>query len=148
MITGYYWWFLTANPVRAADMWPWNGFASETFLFESAIARNDQQSPWNIIFIISKWKYCWVIAEHCWRLLTANPVRAADDRLALWLASESFSCGQEWPGIVRNLSEIFFPCVGKGCGGVWPSTEITLSGFDTLFVTCNPKVGSETLPCK
>ena len=39
-----------------------------------------------------------MIAEHCWRLLTANPVRAVDDRLVLWLASESFSCGQELSG--------------------------------------------------
>ena len=31
MITGYYWILLTANTVRYADMWPRNGFASETF---------------------------------------------------------------------------------------------------------------------
>ena len=49
--------------------------------------------------------------------------------------------------IVRNLSEIFFALCRKG---MWRG--VTLHGnnpfFDTLLVTCNPKVGSETLPCK
>ena len=43
MITGYYWILLTANPVRYADIRPCNGFAGETFLFESAIARGPKE---------------------------------------------------------------------------------------------------------
>ena len=58
-----------------------------------------------------------------------------------------FCFSQELPEIVWNLSEIFFALCRKG---TWRG--VTLHGnnpfFDTLFVTYNPKVGSETLPCK
>ena len=36
-----------------------------------------------------------------------------------WFRKRNDFCfSQELPEIVRNLSEIFLSCVGKGCGGV------------------------------
>ena len=104
MIPDYYWWFLTTK--RSAMRTCGHAAVSQAkrFLFESAIARNGQQSPWNIIFIISKKKYCWVIAGYCWWLLTTNPVCYADIRPCNGFAGETFFVwvrnGQEF---VRNL---------------------------------------------
>ena len=50
-----------------------------------------------------------MIPGYYWGFLTKKQnVSFADNALVLRLASESLSCGQELPGMIRNLSEIFF----------------------------------------
>ena len=134
--------FSLALPVELHRSWcrAGNGFRRRNVLFESGIAINDQQSPWNIIFIISKKKYSWVISVYYWWFLTANIVRKRTCDRVMVSQAKCFvwvrNC-HKWPAI--SMKYYFYNF----------KKEIFLSDFCLLLVISDRKYSpqADMWPC-